>query len=360
MSITIEKIRKKISSIKDPKINFDFSNCIKNCDITINDNLVNLRFELGYHIEKTDQEKVSFLIKKALTTIGVSDVYIVINSKILAHTIKHGLKRIPEVRNIIAVASGKGGVGKSTISVNISLALALQDANVGILDADIYGPSIPTMLGISGKPESSDNRNMNPLLGYGIQTNSIGFLIDSDSPTIWRGPIATKALEQLVYRTNWYDLDYLIIDMPPGTGDIVLTLAQKIPVVGVVIVTTPQDISLIDTRRSVRMFQKIGIPILGIIENMSMHTCTNCGYMEYIFGEKGGLNMALQNNLPWLGNVPLVAEICKYSDLGYPIIISNNLSEISRIYSNISRKLAMNISMLPKDISSKIPSVVSI
>ncbi|UOF94145.1 MAG: iron-sulfur cluster carrier protein ApbC [Bordetella sp.] len=303
-------------------------------------------------------DKARLLINNALEKYEIKISNLEISWKIIPHKVQFGLKILSHVKNIILVGSGKGGVGKSTISVNLSLALAKQGAQVGILDGDIYGPSIPTMLGISDRPKSLDQKNMEPLIGYGLQTNSIGFLINPDSPAIWRGPMVAKALEQLLYQTNWFGLDYLIIDMPPGTGDIALTLAQKVPVVGAVIVTTPQDISLIDARRCLRMFQKIKIPILGIIENMAMYICTQCNRIEHIFGEKGGQNLANQYNVPWLGSLPLTKTIREQSDIGIPIVESNIESIDASYFLEIARRLAINISVLPHDMTAKIPPIV--
>jgi ATP-binding protein involved in chromosome partitioning len=256
------------------------------------------------------------------------------------------------------VASGKGGVGKSTTAVNLALALAADGARVGVLDADIYGPSVPLMLGIDGKPVSHDNKTMEPLTGYGIEANSIGFMIEPDSPMIWRGPMVTQALEQLLRQTNWGDLDYLVVDMPPGTGDVALTLSQKVPVVGAVIVTTPQDVALLDARKGLKMFEKVNVPVLGVVENMAMHVCTHCGHVEHIFGEGGGRRMAEQYGVAWLGSLPLALSIREQADAGTPTVVSQPDSEAAGLYRAIARKLAAAVAALPRDMAGKLPDVV--
>ncbi|MFN5445181.1 MAG: iron-sulfur cluster carrier protein ApbC, partial [bacterium] len=296
---------------------------------------------------------------KALAAIpGIGQVNINIASKIVAHSVQRGVKLMPNVRNIIAVASGKGGVGKSTTAVNLALALAAEGANVGLLDADIYGPSQPMMMGVSGKPESHDGKTMEPLENYGVQVASIGFMIDPDQPMVWRGPMVTQALQQLLEQTNWRDLDYLVVDMPPGTGDIQLTLSQKVPVTGAVIVTTPQDIALLDARKGLKMFEKVGIPILGIIENMSTHICSNCGHAEPVFGEGGGAQMCQEYAVDFLGALPLTMSIREQADSGKPTVIADPNGQIADIYKQIARKLAVKVAEKAKDMSSKFPSIV--
>jgi len=274
------------------------------------------------------------------------------------HAVRPGLKPLAGVRNIIAIASGKGGVGKSTVSVNLALALAQQGARAGLLDADIYGPSVPLMLGVSGKPASLDGKTMEPLQAHGLKANSIGFLVDDDAPAIWRGPMVSQALEQLLRQTNWGQLDYLLVDMPPGTGDIALTLAQKVPLTGAVIVTTPQDLALADARKGLRMFQKVDVPVLGVVENMAMHICSNCGHQEAIFGENGGRNMAAQYDLPWLGALPLALSIRQQTDAGCPTVQADPGSEYARLYHAAAHKLAVQIAGLPRDYSARMPPVV--
>lgn len=279
--------------------------------------------------------------------------------KIVSHAVQRGLKPLPGVKNIIAVASGKGGVGKSTTAVNLALALAQEGATVGMLDADIYGPSQPQMLGIAGQqPESSDGKSMEPLKAYGIQAMSIGFLIDTETPMVWRGPMVTQALEQMLNDTNWKDLDYLVVDMPPGTGDTQLTLAQKVPVTGAVVVTTPQDIALIDARKGLKMFEKVGVPILGIVENMSIHICSNCGHAEHIFGTGGGEAMCQDYDVEFLGSLPLELSIRELADSGKPTVVGAPDSKAADIYRSIARRVAVKVGETAKDMSSKFPSIV--
>jgi ATP-binding protein involved in chromosome partitioning len=276
---------------------------------------------------------------------------------IVAHTVQRGVKLMPNVKNIIAVSSGKGGVGKSTTAVNLALALAAEGATVGILDADIYGPSQPMMLGITGRPESIAENTIEPMEGHGLQASSIGFLIDTDSPMVWRGPMVTSALEQLLRQTNWRDVDYLIVDMPPGTGDIQLTLSQKVPVTGAVIVTTPQDIALLDARKGLKMFEKVGIPI-GIVENMSIYICPNCDHQEHIFGQGGGQKMCNDYGVDFLGSLPLNLSIREQADSGRPTVVADPDGAISAIYKGIARKIAIQVAEMSKDMSSKFPSIV--
>lgn len=265
---------------------------------------------------------------------------------------------MPNVKNIIAVASGKGGVGKSTTAVNLALALAQEGARVGILDADIYGPSQPTMLGISGTPEVNQGSLIQPMTSHGVQAMSMGFMIETDTAMVWRGPMASSALEQLLRQTNWENLDYLLIDMPPGTGDIQLTLSQKFPVTGAVIVTTPQDIALLDAKKGLKMFEKVGVPILGVVENMAIHVCQNCGHTQHIFGEGGGQKMSGLYGVEYLGGLPLDIKIREQTDSGRPSVVAEPNSEIAEIYKAIARRLAIKISVMSKDMSLKFPSIV--
>jgi ATP-binding protein involved in chromosome partitioning len=289
---------------------------------------------------------------------GVGKVTVNVASKIVSHSVQRGVKLIPEVKNIIAVASGKGGVGKSTTAVNLALALAAEGASVGILDADIYGPSQPTMLGITGRPESRDGKTLEPMVGHGLQAISIGFLIDVDTPMVWRGPMVTQALEQLLKDTHWQGVDYLVVDLPPGTGDIQLTLAQKVPVTGAVIVTTPQDIALIDARKGLKMFEKVGIPIIGIVENMSIHICSNCGHEEHIFGAGGAEKMCKDFNAEFLGALPLDIRIREQTDSGKPTVVADPDGRSAEIYRRIARRVAVKISEQAKDMTSKFPNIV--
>jgi ATP-binding protein involved in chromosome partitioning len=272
--------------------------------------------------------------------------------------VQRGVKLVPGIKNIIAVASGKGGVGKSTTAVNLALALSAEGASVGVLDADIYGPSQPMMLGIAGRPESKDGKSIEPMEAHGLQASSIGFMIDVDTPMVWRGPMVTQALEQLLKDTRWRDLDFLVVDLPPGTGDIQLTLAQKVPVTGAVIVTTPQDIALIDARKGLKMFEKVGIPILGIVENMSVHICPKCGHESHIFGSGGAEKMCKDYGTELLGQLPLDETIRSQADSGKPTVVSDPDGKISEIYRRIARRCAVKIADSQRDMTSKFPNIV--
>ncbi|WP_425606771.1 iron-sulfur cluster carrier protein ApbC [Pseudoxanthomonas mexicana] len=265
-----------------------------------------------------------------------------------SHAVQANLSPHPRVRNVIAVGSGKGGVGKSTTAVNLALALAAEGARVGLLDADVYGPSIPAMLGLSGRPDSPDNKSIEPMRAFGVEAMSIGLLVDQDTPMIWRGPMATSALMQLFNDTLWGDLDYLLIDLPPGTGDIQLTLAQKIPVAGAVIVTTPQDIATLDAKKALKMFEKVEVPVLGIVENMAVHTCSNCGHVEHLFGQGGGERMAAQYGVPLLGSLPLDIAIREQGDAGQPVVVAAPDSAVAQAYRQTARVMAATLAQRPR------------
>ena len=319
---------------------------------------VSVKLELGYPAKSYIQELITSVEQLLQTLDGIGNITVEVTVKIISHAVQQALKPQPNVKNIIAVASGKGGVGKSTTAVNFALALAAEGAKVGILDADIYGPSIPTMLGLSGFPDSVDNKTMTPKMAYGLQTMSIGYLIDADQPMIWRGPMATNTLQQLLRDTNWVDVDYLVIDLPPGTGDIQLTLAQQIPVSGAIIVTTPQDIALIDAQRGLGMFAKVNVPVLGIVENMSMHICSVCGHAEAIFGEGGGVAMSEKNKVDLLGSLPLDINIRKYADSGNPTVVAEPDGRAAQIYKEIARKTAARLALKAKDFSTRFPNII--
>lgn len=357
MSVTLAQVRGVMEPILDPATGLSLTAGMKDTQIQIQGDHVQVEIQLGYHPADRGQA-VTEMAQRALSSAGISQAHVHVSSRVIAHAVQPGVPLLPNVKNIIAVASGKGGVGKSTTAVNLALALQANGARVGVLDADIYGPSIPTMLGVSGRPESNDGKTMGPLVGHGIQANSIGFLIDPESPAIWRGPMVTQALEQLLRQTNWDDLDYLIVDMPPGTGDIALTLSQKVPVVGAVIVTTPQDIALLDARKGLKMFEKVGVPILGVIENMAIHICSNCGHAEHIFGQGGGQKMATDYKVPWLGSLPLSMSIRVQADSGSPTVIADPQGEAARLYRDIASRVACRVAALPKDMSAKFPTVV--
>lgn len=357
MSMSPDEIRTILSDVIDPNTNKKLAANMKHSVIHVNDTAVSLTLALGYPIHN-GLNAIRQPIETALGAHGLSLGQFECALRVETHAVQRGLKPLPNVRNIIAVASGKGGVGKSTTSVNLALALKSQGARVGLLDADIYGPSVPMMLGLSGKPESRDNKTMEPLVGHGIEANSIGFLIDPDSAAIWRGPMVSQALEQLLRQTNWGDLDYLIIDMPPGTGDIALTLSQKVPLAGAVIVTTPQDLALADARKGLHMFRKVEVPVLGVVENMSMHVCSNCGHAEPIFGVHGGRDMAAEFNLPWLGTLPLAMAIREQTDSGHPTVQADPQSEAASMYQTIANGVAIQVAKLPRDMAGKMPPVV--
>jgi ATP-binding protein involved in chromosome partitioning len=358
MSITVDAVKAALSQVIDPNTGKDLvaGKSVKN--IQINGADVAFDVELGYPAE-SQLDAICKAATEAVRAIdGVAAVDVNVYSKIVAHAAQRGVKLMSNVKNIIAVASGKGGVGKSTTAVNLALALAAEGARVGILDADIYGPSQPMMMGISGQPESLDGKTMEPLENHGVQVSSIGFMIDPDQPMVWRGPMVTQALQQLLEQTNWRELDYLIVDMPPGTGDIQLTLSQKVPVTGAVIVTTPQDIALLDARKGLKMFEKVGIPILGIVENMSTHICSNCGHAESIFGEGGGKKMCAEYGVDFLGALPLTMAIREQTDSGKPTVIADPDGQVATIYKEIARKVAVKVAEKAKDMSSKFPSIV--
>ncbi len=358
MSITENIIKQALSAVIDPNTGKDFIQAKAVKKLTIEGAKVSVAIELAYPA-KSQFALIADLIKQALLALpGCDAVEVEVSSKIVSHAVQRGLKLLPNVKNIIAVASGKGGVGKSTTAANLALALAAEGASVGILDADIYGPSQPMMMGITGQPTTSDGKTMEPMENHGLQVSSIGFLIKPDDAMVWRGPMVTQALQQLLEQTNWRDLDYLIVDMPPGTGDIQLTLSQKVPVTGAVIVTTPQDIALLDARRGLKMFEKVGIPILGIVENMSTHICSNCGHTEAIFGLGGGEKMCAEYGVEFLGGLPLTMSIREQADAGCPTVVAQPDSEVAAIYRQIARKLALAVAEKAKDMSSKFPSIV--
>lgn len=358
MAITELLIQSTLKLCIDPNTEKDFISAKSIKNIQISGSNVSLDVVLGYPA-KTQFENIRQLVTQSLESIeGIGNITVNVGSRIVSHKVQQGVNLLPNVKNVIAVASGKGGVGKSTTSVNLALALAAEGATVGLLDADIYGPSQPQMLGISGRPESADGKSIEPMQAHGIQAMSIGFLVDTDTPMVWRGPMVTGALEQLLRDTKWRDLDYLVIDLPPGTGDIQLTLAQKIPVTGAIIVTTPQDIALLDARKGLKMFEKVGIPILGIVENMSTHICSKCGHEEHIFGEGGGELMSKDYNIDLLGSLPLDINIRMQADSGEPTVVADPEGKIAETYKAIARKAAIKIANAGLDYTAKFPNIV--
>ena len=357
MALTEQALQAALQTVIDPNTGKDFVSTKSLKNLQIKDNDVSFDVVLGYPAKSQIPNLRKDLIAAAKTVAGVSNVSVNISSVIAAHAAQRGVQLLPQVKNIIAVASGKGGVGKSTTAVNLALALAAEGASVGLLDADIYGPSQPMMMGIEGRPESADGKTMDPLENYGVQVMSIGFLVDQDEAMIWRGPMATQALEQLLRQTNWRDLDYLIVDMPPGTGDIQLTLSQRVPMTGAVIVTTPQDIALLDAKKGIKMFEKVGVPILGLVENMAVHVCTQCGHVEHIFGADGGKKMAASYGMDYLGALPLNMQIRLQADSGKPTVVADPDGDVAIIYKAMARQVALKIAAKAKDFSSKFPSI---
>jgi ATP-binding protein involved in chromosome partitioning len=358
MAVTVEQVGAALAGVVDPNTGKDLVATRSARNIRVDGGHVSVDVELGYPA-KSQVDPIRRAVVAAVRSLpGVENVSANVYQKIVAHSVQRGVKLLPGVKNIVAIASGKGGVGKSTTAVNLALALAAEGAQVGMLDADIYGPSQPMMLGITGRPQTVDGKSLEPMEGHGIQASSIGFLIDTDTPMVWRGPMVTQALEQLLRETNWRDLDYLIVDMPPGTGDIHLTLSQKIPVTGAVIVTTPQDIALLDARKGLKMFEKVGIPILGIVENMAIHVCSNCGHAEHIFGEGGGERMAKDYDVEYLGGLPLDIRIREQTDSGTPTVVADPDGAIALTYKQIARRVAVRIAERAKDMSLKMPAIV--
>ncbi|MRD46286.1 iron-sulfur cluster carrier protein ApbC [Caenimonas koreensis] len=358
MAVTTDQLSQALAAVTDPNTGKDFVSTRALRNLTVSDGGdVAFDIELGYPAKSQFTALRSLLVAAAKAVPGVANVSVSISSNIVAHAAQRGVALLPNIKNIVAVASGKGGVGKSTTAVNLALALAAEGAKVGLLDADIYGPSQPMMMGIEGRPESSDGKTMDPLKNYGVEVMSIGFLVNQDEAMIWRGPMATQALDQLLRQTNWSGLDYLIVDLPPGTGDIQLTLAQRVPLTGAVIVTTPQDIALLDAKKGIKMFEKVGVPILGIVENMAVHVCSNCGHVEHIFGEGGGKKMAAQYGMDYLGALPLDIAIRVQADSGKPTVVADPEGEVAGIYKALARQVAIKIAAKAKDFSSKFPSI---
>jgi ATP-binding protein involved in chromosome partitioning len=360
MSFNETDVQSALKSLIDPNTKKDFvsGKSVKNIKVSGAD--VSLEILLGYPAKSVwdeIREMVEAHLKGALQ--GVGKVNVTVSSKVVPHAVQRGVKLVEGVKNIIAVASGKGGVGKSTTAVNLALALAAEGARVGVLDADIYGPSQPTMLGISGQPQSKDGKSLEPMSNHGLQAMSIGFMIDGDdTPMVWRGPMVTQALDQLLHQTRWDNLDYLVVDLPPGTGDIQLTLAQKVPVTGAVIVTTPQDIALMDARKGLKMFEKVGIKIVGIVENMSTHICSKCGHEEHIFGAGGGEKMCSDYSVEFLGGLPLDIRIREQADSGKPTVVADPDGNIAKVYKQIARRIAVKVADMAQDHSAAFPKIV--
>jgi ATP-binding protein involved in chromosome partitioning len=351
-------IRDKLAGFTDPYLGQTLgqANAIESVSLQRNRAVVELKF--GFPCSDYAQELLPALQSFLEPVLGGVPLDLRLHADITAHAVQRTLKPLANVKNIVAVASGKGGVGKSTTAANLALAWAAQGARVGLLDADIYGPSQPQMMGLAGsKPQTTDGKHIMPLRAHGVEVMSIGFLIDAEQPMVWRGPMVTQALTQLLGDTTWGDLDYLVVDMPPGTGDIQLTLAQRVPVSGAIIVTTPQDIALLDARKGLKMFEKVEVRVLGVVENMSIHVCSRCGHAEHIFGSGGGARMAEQYGVQLLGELPLDIRIREEADGGSPTVASDPGSARALAYRQMARRAAARLATLNKDYSSVFPKI---
>lgn len=355
---SLDDLQSALASLIDPETGKDYvsAKCLKN--LKHEDGKVSVGIVLGYPAQSRFEQVRAQVVGALLRVPGVVSVSVDVSSQIIAHAVQPGVKLLPGVKNIIAVASGKGGVGKSTTAANLALALAAEGAQVGLLDADIYGPSQPLIMGVAGQQPETDGQHILPLQNYGVKVMSIGSMIDPEQPMVWRGPMVTQALTQLLNDTAWGEIDYLVIDLPPGTGDIQLTLSQKVPVTGAIIVTTPQDIALLDARKGLKMFEKVGVPILGIVENMSMHVCSNCGHVEPIFGEGGAAKMSAEYGVDLLGQLPLDLSIRLGADAGRPSVADEPDGKIAGLYKAIARKVAVKVADKARDYSSKFPTIV--
>ena len=355
---TDSAVRAALGKVHDPHCDLDLISSGAVRGVGVDGSRVAVEIQLGYPAAGW-HAALEAQVRQALEALpGVSQAVVTVTSRVHAHRVQKDLTPLPEVRNIIAVASGKGGVGKSTTAVNLALALQAEGATVGVLDADIYGPSIPKMLGLSGRPDSPDGKTIEPKRNHGLQAMSIGLLVGEDTPMIWRGPMVTQALQQLLNDTRWQGLDYLVIDLPPGTGDIQLTLAQRVPVSGAVIVTTPQDIATLDARKALQMFAKVEVPVLGIVENMAVHVCSNCGHSEHVFGAGGGQKMASQYDVPLLGSLPLDIHIREQADSGTPTVAADPASALSLAYRDIARRTAARLSLQARNKAIAFPNIV--
>ena len=360
MAISEQQVQEALAQLTDPNTRKDFVSTKSARNIKIDGDEVSVDIQLGYPA-KSQIEPIRQAVTRRLKAIpGAGPVKVNVQMKIIPHAVRRGVKLVPGIKNIVAVASGKGGVGKSTVAVNLALALAAEGASVGVLDADIYGPSQPTMLGIRGRPESRDGKSLEPMEGHGLQAMSIGFLIDVETPMVWRGPMVTQALEQLLNETKWRDIDYLVVDLPPGTGDIQLTLAQRVPVTGAVIVTTPQEVSLLDARKAIAMFSKVNVRTLGVVENMSGFICPDCGTEHDLFGSGGGAAIARELGLEVLGRIPLEPGVRAGGDAGVPITSAqhpdSDRSAAAAALREVSRVVAGRIPVLAAPMATAVAS----
>jgi ATP-binding protein involved in chromosome partitioning len=352
------RVRELLAGIVDPNSGADLVTAGAVRGVGVSGDRVSVDIQLAYPALGW-QAQLGDLVRETLESDpAIASAAVGVSSRVFAHQVQEGLSPLPNVRNVIAVASGKGGVGKSTVAANLALALHAEGATVGVLDADIYGPSQPRMLGVSGRPDTADGKTIEPKANHGIEVMSIGFMVEEDTPMIWRGPMVTQALQQLLNDTRWGDLDYLVIDLPPGTGDIQLTLCQRVPVSGAVIVTTPQDIATLDARKALRMFEKVKVPVLGIVENMATHVCTNCGFEEHVFGSGGGERMAAQYGVPLLGAIPLDIRIREQADGGTPSVAAMPDSDIATRYRDIARRAAARLSLRARNKAITFPKIV--
>jgi len=355
---TAGAVRDKLAAYVDPYLGQNLGQAKAVQAVSLQRNGVLIELKLGFPCADYRPELLSALTPYLAPVLGGAAIELTLRSEIVAHAVQRTLKPLAHVKNIVAVASGKGGVGKSTTAANLALAWAAQGARVGLLDADIYGPSQPQMMGLAGrKPQTEDGKQILPLVAHGVEVMSIGFMIDPEQPMAWRGPMVTQALTQLLTDTRWGDLDYLVVDMPPGTGDIQLTLAQRVPVSGAVIVTTPQDIALLDARKGLKMFEKVEVRVLGVVENMSVHICSNCGHQEHIFGRGGGARMAAQYGVQLLGELPLDVRIREDADGGAPTVVAEPGSARARAYLDMARRAAARLATLNKDYSAAFPKI---
>ena len=349
---------KVLADFGESELGYPLADVAKVVNVNKADGGLAVEISLGFPADRYRDKLIAELTPLIEKQLGLSPVKLRIAWRVAAHAVQATLKPLGQVRNVIAIASGKGGVGKSTTAVNIALALAREGAKTGILDADIYGPSLPLMLGLGGqRPSSTDGKTMQPLQAHGISAMSIGFLIDQEQAMVWRGPMVTHALTQLITDTVWGELDYLIVDMPPGTGDTQLTLSQKVPLSGAVIVTTPQDIALLDARKGLKMFGKVSVPVLGIVENMSTHICTQCGHEEHVFGSGGGREMAEQYKVPLLGSLPLDIRIREHADGGNPTVVADEESPLAKRYQQIALRMSVQLAAKRKDYSHLFPKI---
>jgi len=359
MPSTEKDVKKFLNFLELPEVHQTLGNVGRIRGLEASESRISAQIELGFPAKRAFSGISTHITDALRSETGVNDVSVELSTAIVAHGVQRNLKPLNNIRNVIAVASGKGGVGKSTAAVNLALALAADGATVGLLDADIYGPSQPTMVGLVGEqPKSEDGKSMMPLDALGLQVMSIGFLVDQDQPMVWRGPMVTQALNQLLFQTNWRDLDYLIVDMPPGTGDIQLTLSQKVPVSGAIIVTTPQDIALADALRGLRMFEKVKIPVLGLVENMSNFVCPGCGEATPLFGDGGGVEVARQNDLPLLAKLPLDIRIRRETDEGSPTVVTEPDSPLGLAFRDLALHTVARLAQRPREYKGAFPKIV--